>query len=86
MIRAGDSASPHARWVIVICKLVFFPLLHGLPQEVFDLSVDAAQLVRRPAFEIAPELGCDAEQETFAFFGGHGGAARGRGRGRISDA
>ena len=38
----------------------------GSPQQVLDLSVDAAQLVRRPLLEVGPQVGVEAEQELLA--------------------
>jgi hypothetical protein len=35
----------------------------GAAEQVLDVPVDAAKLVRRPSGELLPELGLDAQQE-----------------------
>ncbi len=67
--------SSRAVGVVVLCGEGFFAFLHGLAQEVFDLPVDAAQLIRRPGFEFAPKLGIDPEQKGFSVCGFHGESA-----------
>jgi hypothetical protein len=42
-------------------RLASFALLDGLPEEVFDLAVDAAQIVLRPGFEFRPERRIDSQ-------------------------
>ena len=39
---------------------------HGVAQEPLDLGVDRAQVVGRPALELAPQVGVDAQQELLA--------------------
>lgn len=41
--------------------LVTFAFLDGLAEEVFDLAVDAAQIVLRPGFEFGPERRIDSQ-------------------------
>jgi len=41
-------------------RLASFALLDCLPQQVFNLAVDAAQFVLRPGFEFRPERRIDA--------------------------
>ena len=40
-----------------------FPLLNRLAQHVLDLTVDAAQLVLRPGFELGPEIRVDTKKK-----------------------
>jgi hypothetical protein len=37
-----------------------FSLLYRLPQNHFDLTIDAAQLILRPRLKFSPERGIDA--------------------------
>lgn len=46
-----------------------FAFLNGLSEKVFDLAVDAAQLVLRPGFEFSPELGINSKQKWFSSHG-----------------
>jgi hypothetical protein len=41
--------------------------LHRLAQNVFDLAVDAAQLVLRPGFKVNPERRINPQQKWFTF-------------------
>src|SRR5437899_9307397 len=56
-IRLGDNLS----------RLAASALLHGLAEKVFDLTVDAAQLVLRPGFELGPERRIDAQKKGLSF-------------------
>jgi hypothetical protein len=40
-----------------------FPFLNRLAQQVLDLTVDAAQLVLRPGFELGPEIRVDTKKK-----------------------
>ena len=40
-----------------------FPFVHGLFEEILDLTIYAAQLVRRPGFELRPKPGIDPQQK-----------------------
>lgn len=44
-----------------LLRLGAFALLDGLAEEVFDLAVDAAQIVLRPGFEFGPERRIDSQ-------------------------
>jgi hypothetical protein len=57
--------------VVLFSRLRALPFLHSLSEQVFDLAIHTAQLVRGPRFEFAPKLGIDAEKEGFAVFGRH---------------
>jgi hypothetical protein len=41
---------------------------HGLPEQVLDLTVDAAQIVRGPPLELLPELGRHTQKERLALY------------------
>src|SRR5438445_6345570 len=49
------------RW---LASLAF---LDGLAEEIFNLTVDAAQFVLRPGFELRPERRIDAQKKGFSF-------------------
>jgi len=54
---------------------VFFlrslPFVHGLTQEVFNLTVDATEFIRRPLFQLVPKFGRYAQQKRLALFVSH---------------
>ncbi len=50
------------------CIVIALALLYGLPEQVFNLPVDATQVIRRPGFQFVPELGINAQQKRFSFF------------------
>ena len=43
-----------------LLRLAAFAFLGGLAEEVFDLAVDAAQIVLRPGLEFSPERRIDS--------------------------
>jgi hypothetical protein len=51
-----------------LCALSF---LHRLAQKILHLTVDTAQFVRRPSFQLAPQLGINSQQKGFALLGRH---------------
>jgi hypothetical protein len=48
-------------------QLGAFALLDGLPQEIFDLTIDAAEFILRPGFELGPMRRIDAQKKGFPF-------------------
>src|SRR6266436_409718 len=50
-----------------LSRLAAFALLRGLAEEVFNLTVDAAQFVLRPSFELGPERRIDAQKKGLSF-------------------
>jgi len=52
--------------MLVVAGLGAPAFVHSLTQDIFNLPVDAAQIVRRPLFQLLPKLRVNAEQEGFA--------------------
>ena len=44
-----------------------FALLDCLPQQIFDLTIDAAQFILGPGLQFDCQPGIDAEKKGFAF-------------------
>ena len=44
-----------------------FAFVDGLAEEVFNLSVDAAEFVLRPGLELRPKRGIDSKEKAFPF-------------------
>jgi len=65
-----------SRWFFLApCLSIFAPsafaLAHGVAEDEFNLTVDAAQFGGGPAFQIGPQFGVDSEEKSFAVFSGH---------------
>jgi hypothetical protein len=43
------------------------PLQDGLPQEIFDLAIDAPQVVLRPPLQLGPEITVNAKEKGLPF-------------------
>jgi hypothetical protein len=47
--------------VRIALSLTAFTFLYGLPEEILDLAINAAQLILRPGFEFSPEFRVNAK-------------------------
>lgn len=56
-------ASPAVVFAFAAVASPTFALAHLLAQQVFNLRIDAAQVVGRPSLDIVVEIGREAEQK-----------------------
>ena len=68
--RSTPRRPPRVLRPFVVLRAPFAPA-HGFAEQKFDLAVHAPQLIRRPSFQLLPELGIDAQEKGLSLLGLH---------------
>jgi hypothetical protein len=76
--RANDLKASSAADLSLFSRNAFAPR-HRLPQHKLDLSIHAAQVIRRPFLDVLQKIGRDPEQKGLALFRRHGSGVQGAG-------